>query len=89
MRIKEGFELMNVCGENVIVAHGKGNIDFSRVISLNESAAYLWNKVMGKDFTAELLAELLMQEYDVDETTAIDDSKKMMQDWLEAGLTEN
>ena len=88
MRIKEGFELMNVCGENVIVAHGKGNIDFSRVISLNESAAYLWNKVLGTDFTAEQLADLLMEEYDVSRETALTDCKKMMQDWLDAGLTD-
>lgn len=78
---------MTICGENVIVAHGKGNIDFSRVISLNESAAYLWHKVNGQDFTAEQLAKLLMEEYEVDEATALNDCKKMMQDWLEAGLT--
>jgi hypothetical protein len=88
MKIKEGFELMNVCGENVIVAHGKGNIDFSRVISLNESAAYLWNKVLGTDFTAEQLADLLMEEYDVSRETALTDCNKMMQDWLDAGLTD-
>lgn len=79
---------MNVCGENVIVAHGKGNIDFSRVISLNESAAYLWNKVLGTDFTAEQLADLLMEEYDVSRETALTDCNKMMQDWLDAGLTD-
>ena len=42
MKIKNGFELREVCGENVIIAHGVDNIDFTKVISLNESAAFLW-----------------------------------------------
>ena len=42
MRIKKGFELRDVCGEHIIVAYGIENIDFNKVISLNESATYLW-----------------------------------------------
>ncbi len=86
MKIKNGFELRIVCGEAIIVAHGKENIDFSRIISLNESAAYLWNKVIGTDFDAERLADLLCEEYDVDRATALADSEKTIQDWLESGL---
>ena len=86
MKIKQGFELLDVCGEAVVVAHGKENIDFSKVISLNESAAYLWRSVEGRDFDAAELACLLTEEYEVDEATALCDAEKMMQDWLEAGL---
>ena len=35
MKIKNGFELRNVCGENVIIAHGVENIDFTKVITTN------------------------------------------------------
>ena len=45
MKAKPGFNLRNVCGEQIIVAEGKENIDFSNIISMNESAAYLWKKV--------------------------------------------
>ena len=88
MRIKNGFELKVICGEAIIVAHGKENIDFSRIISLNESAAFLWNKVIGTDFDAQRLADLLCEEYDVDRATALADSEKTMRDWHNAGLTE-
>ncbi len=77
---------MDVCGQAVVVAHGKENIDFSKVISLNESAAYLWQKVLGHDFEAETLADLLTEEYEVDKETALRDARKVMQDWKEAGL---
>jgi len=86
MKIKKGFELRVICGEAIVVAHGKENIDFSKIISLNESAAYLWRQVEGKDFDAALLAKLLTEEYEVDEATALRDAEKTMTDWQEAGL---
>ena len=79
---------MDVCGEAVVVAHGKQNIDFSKIISLNESAAYLWRNVVDKDFDAPMLAHLLTEEYEVDEDTALSDAQKVMHDWSEAGLAE-
>ena len=86
MIINPGFELMTICGEAVIVAHGVENIDFSKIISLNESAAYLWEKVHDHEFTDEELVRLLMEEYEVDEATALTDVRRMMQDWKDAGL---
>lgn len=88
MKINEGFELMDVCGEAVVVALGKKNINFSKIISLNESAAYLWNKVVGEEFDDQRLAQLLTEEYDVDLETALIDARKTMNDWREAGLAE-
>ncbi|MCR5179767.1 MAG: PqqD family protein [Bacteroidaceae bacterium] len=88
MRIKEGFELLDVCGASVIVAHGKKNIDFSRVINLNETAAYLWQAVEERDFDEQELARLLCLEYEVDEDVALRDVTKMVQEWKAAGLIE-
>lgn len=45
MRIKDGFELREICGEHVILSHGMDNIDFSKIISLNETCGKrLWEK---------------------------------------------
>ena len=88
MKIKKGFELRTVCKENIIVAFGEENIDFSKVISLNESAALMWRAVLGKDFSAEDMADALMQEYEVDRETALQDAQAMLQQWLEVGLIE-
>jgi len=89
MKINEGFELRTVCGENVIVAYGRKNIDFSKVISLNESAAYLWNAVIGKEFTCQDLADLLCKEYEVDAQTALNDVIQMVDSWKEVGLVSD
>ena len=88
MKTKTGFRLRNVCGENVIVAEGIENIDFSMIISMNESAAYLWQKVEGKPFTIDDLTRLLCEAYEVDEETAKADSQTVLQQWLDAGIAE-
>ncbi|MCR5850208.1 MAG: PqqD family protein [Bacteroidaceae bacterium] len=88
MKIKKGFELRQVCGENIIVAYGKENIDFNKVISLNESAAYLWKNITDKDFTADTLASLLQGEYEVDAETAKHDAQALLDEWVKVGLVE-
>jgi hypothetical protein len=86
MKTKKGFRLRNICGENIIVAEGVENIDFSRIISMNESSAYLWKKVEGQDFTEKDLTDYLTEEYDVDEETAQKDVKTLIAKWLAAGI---
>lgn len=87
MKAKTGFNLRTVCGENIIVAEGKENIDFSNIISMNESSAYLWKQVQGMDsFTNEDLARLLTEEYEVDLDTALTDAIQLSEQWLQAGI---
>lgn len=86
MKIKPGFKLHNICGENVIVAEGKENIDFSSVIQLNESAALLWNAVENTDFTVEMLADVIVREYNVDRATALADANDIAEQWKKAGV---
>ena len=88
MKAKPGFNLRVVCGENIIVAEGEENIDFSNIISMNESSAYLWQNIQGKEFTHEELVGLLTQEYEVDEATAMKDVKALTELWLQAGIIE-
>ena len=49
MKIKEGWEIQNVGGEYIIVPAGADNVDYSKIISLNETAAYLWENVATKE----------------------------------------
>ena len=51
MKTKIGFNLRQICGENVIIAEGEENIDFSNIISMNESSAYLWKNIQDKEFS--------------------------------------
>lgn len=86
MRIKEGFEVRNLFDEHIIVASGRQNINFSKVINLNESAYIMWQAVAGKDFSVSDMAAALMAEYEVDEATAKADAERIVREWCEIGL---
>ncbi|MCQ2197173.1 MAG: PqqD family protein [Bacteroidaceae bacterium] len=88
MKIKEGFELRTLCDEHIIVGCGRKNIDFSKVVNLNESAALMWNAVVGKEFTVADMAAALTAEYDVDEKTALADAQRIVAEWVEIGIAE-
>ena len=88
MKIKEGFVLRTICGQNVISGEGSANVNYSSLISLNETAAYLFKELQGKEFTEEDLVTLLLDQYDVDRATAEKDVKALMAKWVEIGLAE-
>lgn len=86
MKAKQGFKLREVCGEYIVVAEGKDNIDFTNLINMNESAAFLWRKIQGKEFTVDDLVKLLTDEYEVDDATARKDAETLINQWVEAGI---
>lgn len=86
MRLLEGFVLRSICGEYIVTGEGLARVDFSKVISLNPSAAYLWEQIQDKDFTADDLVALLTARYDVDAERARADVDKLLVSWREAGL---
>lgn len=89
MKIKKGFVLRTVCGENVIVGEGLDAINFGRMLSLNETAAWLWKKALEQgDFTAQSLAEALCTEYEVTPEQALADVKETIENWTKLGVVE-
>ena len=86
MRIKEGFILRTICGEHVVVGEGLSQVNYNKLISLNGSAAWLWEQVQGRDFNAEDLAALLLERYEVSEEQARADSLKLLNVWKESNL---
>ncbi len=90
MRVKKGIELQNVCDEHLLIPAGIENVDFSKIISLNPTAAYLWENVAKlDDFSIDTLVELLLKEYEVEEAVAREDCKLIVERWTEVGLIED
>ena len=86
MKQIEGFKLRPLGGEFIVTGEGPSQVNFNKMISLNESAAYLWKAVQDKEFTVEDLTRLLLDEYDVDEATASKDAKALAEKWIEGGI---
>ena len=89
MRIKPNFELRDICNQKVIIAQGLENIDFNKIIALNESSAYLWQQIVDKSFTEADLVKLLCETYEVDEATATKDIKNFIKTLRELNLIED
>ena len=88
MRLVEGFRLRDVMGQATVIGEGIGQINFNKLITLNESAAWLWRSVEDKDFDAETLAGLLVEKYGIDMELARKDAEAVMSKWIEIGLVE-
>ena len=88
MRIKEGFVLRPVCGQNVVSGEGSANVNYAKLVCLNDTAAYLFKAVVGQEFTPEILADLLLKEYEVEEATALRDAEALCAQWKEIGSLE-
>ena len=89
MKIKEGFTLRQICGEYVVVGEGLAQVNFNKLLSLNETAAWLWSQAqeMG-DFTVETLVKRLCEEYEVDKNQATADVKAIVKQWDELHLVD-
>ena len=88
MKTRKGYTLRSLGKEFILVADGFEAVDFSRMISMNESSAFLWKEVEDKDFDAETLTNLLTDNYDIDRETAQNDVASMLKSWSDAGIIE-
>lgn len=68
MKIKDGFMLRQVAGQNVVLPADSA-LNLNLMITLNETGAFLWEHLQNDTTEAELVAALL-KDYDVDEATA-------------------
>lgn len=80
---------MRPLGDSFIVTgEGIEQINFNKMISMNATAAFLWESLEGKDFTVQDVKQLLLDEYGIDEEIAARDSAAIVDKWKEAGLVE-
>ena len=90
MKTKKGYTLRSLGNEYILVAESLDEaVDFSRMISLNATAAFLWKEVEGKEFDTEMLASLLMEEYGITHDVAANDVASLLETLKTANLIED
>ena len=87
MKIKKGFVLRVVGGENVVVPVGAMSKVFHGMINLNDTGAFMW-KFFSEEHTLEEGVAALCAEYGVEEERARNDVQKFMTTVQENGFTE-
>lgn len=69
MKVKEGYMLREVAGNSVVVAVGKATLDFNGLITLNSTGTFLW-KLLEQETSEEALVIAMLDDYEIDESTA-------------------
>lgn len=88
MKLKSGFIYRLIAGQHVVVPVGASIVDFNGIITLNETAAFLWNVLREGKEKGDLVAALV-NEYDVTEEQAVEDVEEFIRYLEEHKVVEN
>ena len=87
MKIKSNFVLRNIAGTQVALPLGDSNVNFTGMLTLNETGVLLWHK-LESDCTIEELADAITDEYEVAYDEALADVKAFLKRLDDAGCLE-
>ncbi|MGJ1416810.1 PqqD family protein [Sphingobacterium multivorum] len=87
MKLRNDITLRKVGKEYIIVDPGQDMVDMSKVFTLNETAAFLWNELQGIDFELEDMINLLLDNYETEREVAEKDSIKLIEMLQNGNLT--
>ena len=87
MKIKENYALSAIAGSNVVFPIDMSDLDFTGMLTLNETGVFLWS-LLRADTTREELAKALTEEYDVTYDEALADVDAFIEKLDKAGYLE-
>lgn len=73
MKIAQDFTLKKIADSFAVVPTGKNVVDFTAMITINETGAFIWN-ILQEDCDIETISKKMCDEYDIDMQTATDDA---------------
>ena len=76
LKIKEGYIMRQVAGEYVVLPTGT-ELPLNRMITLNKTGAFLWERLQTGMEEADLVAALL-ENYEVDEELALQSTRNFL-----------
>lgn len=79
MKIKSEYQISTIDGQSIVIARGKKQAALIRILSLNSNAVWVWEQLIGIEFTEEDVICLLLCRFDIDLPTAVSDVRK----WIE------
>ena len=87
MKLKEGFILRKVANTDVVIPVGNNIANFNGIITLNETAAFLWN-LLKQGVELPAMVEAIVAEFEVSKETAQVDVEEFTKQLQEADMLE-
>ena len=88
MKINSTYKLREVAGEMIVVNQGNSMTNMVRIISLNDSARWLYEQLQGKEFFEKEVAALLVERYGIAEERAWEDACGWVASLRKGGVLE-
>ncbi len=85
MKIVKEFILRNIAGECVLVPTGETTQEFNGLITLTDTAKFIWENLENVDSFEELI-KLMLEEYEIDEETAKNDAHAFISQLIASGF---
>lgn len=74
-KVKKDFLLKDIAGESIVIPRGMTALDFNGTLVLNDACALLWRN-LNNFTTCDKLADILIEEYKIEQDIAIRDVEK-------------
>lgn len=87
MKIKDGYILKKVAGENIVIATGEARLSFNGIITFNEVGAEVFARLDGTRTLEEIVNEIVLL-YDAPREVIEADIIKLIEKMKNHGLLE-
>ncbi|MDO4748165.1 MAG: PqqD family protein [Eubacteriales bacterium] len=84
---KSDFELKDIAGDIILLPRGAQTVDYNYVMVFNEAGAEIY-KAIESEKTLEQLAQLLVDKYNIDQSTALADAKEYVEKMVENEIVD-
>ena len=87
MKIIKEFILRDIAGECVLVPTGATTQEFNGLITMSDTAKFIWENMEKADSFDELV-KMILDEYEIDEETAKKDAHAFINELIAAGFVD-
>lgn len=88
MKIKQDYVLKTIGNEMIVVPIKDEAVRFNGIITVNKTAAYLFDLLQKEDLTIPKLVQAVISKYEIDEETAGKDVEKFIKKCKNSGLLD-
>lgn len=89
MKIKKEFVVREVADNIVMVPTGKLMNEYSKMFKLNSVSKFIVELLQKNDIDEKEIVKKILEEYEVDEEKAMEDTKKFIQELRKNDMLEN
>lgn len=88
MKLKPGYLIQKIAGENILITGGSGDVDFSKMLVLNDSATMLVQTLIDGEVSVEELVNVLVVNYNVEIDLAKTDVEELLNELRKQNILE-